>query len=127
MNFLNLDARVIHPMLDSDCPEIAVHYHEIEKTARTQMAVLGTTLGRLESLAGKFIEQLTGKSGYVNWSVQRFCQIVDNDGKPLGVGMRILDNCTTPLVPKPKSWAPEVKTPVPVSTSGDPSLVAPSS
>jgi hypothetical protein len=56
----------------------------------------------INNLKGKFLTCIQSDTYNVNWALQRFCQIVDNEGKPLSRLTRLADNLATPVIPKPR-------------------------
>ncbi len=68
-----------------------------DKKSQEYIKTLSDAWGKIETLRIKMMQQLQGPTA---WSLQRFCQIVDNNGYPIGLWTRALDSCTTPVVPE---------------------------
>lgn len=75
-----------------------------DETFKDHAAKLTEALTRASGLKGRFVTLLDGD---VAWFTQKFCQIVDNGGEPISTWTRIVDQLTTPVVPKLSSKAAE--------------------
>jgi hypothetical protein len=71
-------------------------------TGQDEMEKLQQHLSDFKRLHQKMKDALNGEFG---WSVQRFCQIVDNQGVPLGLLQRGWNKLVPPVVPKPNLQA----------------------
>lgn len=74
-----------------------------EETCKKYLSKLKEFSDQATSLKTKYIETLTSLS----WSLQRYCQIVDNEGKPISMVQRATNNLMNvfmaPAIPKPNS------------------------
>ena len=84
-------------LLEGHASELNASIVKTNETAAGRVKELGDLWGKVETLQTKMLLQILGSTA---WSVQRFCQIVDNKGQPIGWFTRAIDNCTTPVVPK---------------------------
>ncbi|MBS0653508.1 MAG: hypothetical protein JSR39_08320 [Verrucomicrobia bacterium] len=84
-------------MLEGHAVELNAEIGKTNEACVQHIKELGDLWGKVETLQTKMMLQILGNTA---WSVQRFCQIVDNKGKPIAWYTRAIDNCTTPVVPK---------------------------
>src|SRR5262249_5245717 len=69
-----------------------------DEVCKAYLAKLNEYSQSIKSLKDKYVACINSQS----WSLQRFCQLVEQGGQPLGWGIRIADNLTTPVIPRPK-------------------------
>lgn len=84
-------------LLEKHASELYAEIVKTNDTAIQHVTQLKNLWGKVETLHTKMLLQIQGPTA---WSIQRFCQIVDNKGHPIGWWQRAVDNCTTPVVPK---------------------------
>jgi hypothetical protein len=82
-------------------PELYAQTKRSEEICLNHVRELGTSHKSFVNLQSRMFTTLN--SGELGWSLQRFCVIVDNQGKPLSWYTRSINYMTTPVVPKPKS------------------------
>ena len=85
-----------------NAPQLLSQITAVDEVSLKQITLLKEVYTKVKGLQDKMMTFITSK---VDSSVQRFCQIVDNEGKPISVTLRLIDNVTTPVVPKPASMS----------------------
>ncbi len=85
--------------LKSEQPELLDQIKKHEEICKAHIVKLDEFSKKISALQFKYVNYITSE---LNWSLQRFCQIVDQEGKPLSLLTRGLDNITTPVIPRPK-------------------------
>lgn len=68
-------------MLETDQPELLEQIKQAEEICSKKISTLQTSLDKVRSLNGRLSTSLNDSE--LTWSLQRFCAIVDNKGKPL--------------------------------------------
>ncbi|MBS0604533.1 MAG: hypothetical protein JSS60_05785 [Verrucomicrobia bacterium] len=92
--------------LASDYPKLMEQMKRGDELGREMAIKLGESLNKVTSLRDKMVTEFTAR---LDHSMQRFCQVVDNQGRPISSMTRLMDNVTTPVVPKPKPQSTELK------------------
>lgn len=85
--------------LEGEQPGLYSQIKCIDEIRTRYVTKLTEASDQLKSLHQKMVTSLTNN---VAWSLQRFCQIVDNKGNPLPITTRVADHLTTPVIPKLK-------------------------
>lgn len=86
--------------LKNEAPEYLRSFNACDELSRKYMSEVSNWHGKVDTLQTKMFELLNRE---VCYTLQRFCQIVANDGKPLGKFTTLIDYCTTPFIAKPQS------------------------
>jgi hypothetical protein len=82
-------------------PELYTQTKRSEEICLNYVRALSTSYKSFVNLQNRMYTTLSGVE--LGWSLQRFCAIVDNQGKPLPWYTRSINYMTTPVVPNPKS------------------------
>ena len=94
--------------LKEQSPDLYQQTKWSEEICLRYVAELNLSYQHVNSLKDKMVTMVNDTT--LSWSLQRFCQIVDNDGKPLPWYTRGVNYWTTPVVPKPTSQNLSVET-----------------
>jgi hypothetical protein len=87
--------------LKEQSPELYTQTKRSEEICLAHVRELNASHESIASLQKRMCTTLTGAE--LGWSLQRFCAIVDNHGKPLPWYTRSVNYITVPVVPKLKS------------------------
>lgn len=90
--------------LENNNPVFYAQLKKAEEISQAQVVKLSTASTQIKSLKERVSTFLNVSVG---GSIQKFCQIVDLEGKPISVQTRFVDYVTTPVVPKPNPQAIE--------------------
>ncbi len=87
----------------TDSPELYQQTKRSEEICLGHIATLNKSLSQINSLKDRLLESINNSD--LTWSLQRFCAIVDNNGKPLSLytraGLTVSPYIFTPVIPKP--------------------------
>jgi hypothetical protein len=89
-------------VLKNEAPELLMSLTACDEASSKFMQSVSDWWGKVDTLQTKMFERLNSE---VSYSLQKFCQIVDNEGRPLSSFTRAVDYCTTPVIPKLQSDA----------------------
>ncbi len=88
--------------LKNEQPEFLERMKKHEEICKVYIEKVQKFSAQIITLKGKFFVCIHNDTYNVNWALQRFCQIVDNQGRPLSGLTRFADNLATAVIPKPK-------------------------
>jgi hypothetical protein len=95
------------PELKELCPMLHKQIKSVEEICLDHFRELEASRESIVALEKRMWELLF-QNQELSWSLQRFCGLVANDGKPLSFSARSLNYCTTPTVLKPKDRSFEI-------------------
>jgi hypothetical protein len=104
--FLTPKPRLYEESLKDEAPDLLSRLKECEEMSLKWVKDVSDWYGKIDTLQIRMFEKLDLQ---VSYSLQMFCQIVGNDGKPLSGFTRAMDYCTTPVIPKPQPKEAEKK------------------
>ncbi len=83
----------------NDFPDLVAQQKRLDEICQEYLGQIKQSFSQLQTLDQKTVSFINHDIG---WALQRFCQIVDNNGKPLNYSARAINNLTVPVIPKPQ-------------------------
>ncbi len=88
--------------LRADHPKLLQQIQKIDELDKIRLSELEKILNVVSALKDKMSEEFTLR---LDKPMQRYCQVVDNEGKPISKWTRLYNTATARIIPKPRSQA----------------------